>query len=801
MTIASTAGAASTAALALTFVMLGSPATAQVTRALSVLVTDASGAALEGATVRVVTEEGTLVGQALTDTAGRVRIENVTQAAVTVHASREGFVAAQVPATLAAGQSTDVVVRLDVAGLAEQVVVTAARSEQENIRAPASVSIIQAETLQSRGVGSVAEALQGVASVRVDYYSDGLFPTLRIRGAGNTGLAQNTDFLVMIDGVPQVNANYSQTNFDHVALGDVERIEVVRGPASALYGRNAIGGTINVLTAKPPASRRGTLELAALSYGLYNLRGTFGAPLSNRVSMLASAAIDAGDLWRDRTDRNAADIFGRMRAVLGSSGALNIKAQYFRMHQEYASQFPLRADGSPLPGVSRSANFNLLDSESRNSAFETSAQWEQMLRGASSLVVTGYGRRTDRQLMNDGSYIDEIDEARNLLIRYPFQPEAREAIVGVEPRVTLAPTATSRLRLTAGAAYERAEGDADSYTVVTDGTQSSGALPINYVTGEQNLGNLRLQQTRDGTFETETRAAYAQAEVRVSDKLSATAGVRYDWYSRNVDDPLRSRRSVEAQFSRATPKATVLYAWTPAVSSYVSYGEGFNPPYGLAAAFERIGVEDLRPEKARNFELGSKASFAGGHGFVSGAIYRMERRDLVQTTRTSTGQNLQTNAGGLDITGFEVESAVTTRAARGVRVSANYGFTHADWQAFVLSGVDFAGRSPITLPRHLGAVAVDFGRDTPFGIGVWVDMVGSWFIDRFNVLRTDPYALVNVRGSWRPPGAGWSLEGQIYNLFDTDYYSHTEVTFDGRGALSATPGRPISARASLRWTF
>jgi outer membrane cobalamin receptor len=205
----------------LLFVTSGSITAAQTIQALRVLVIDPSGAAVEGASVRVVTETDTVVGQALTNASGRWEMQNVAQTAVTVHVSREGFLSTQVPATLSAEQPTDVVVRLGVAGLAEQVVVTAARAEQENILTPASVSFVDAQTLQARGINTVAEALQGVAGVQVDYYADGLFPTLRIRGAGNTGLVQNTDFLVMIDGVPQVNGNYSQANFDQVALGDV----------------------------------------------------------------------------------------------------------------------------------------------------------------------------------------------------------------------------------------------------------------------------------------------------------------------------------------------------------------------------------------------------------------------------------------------------------------------------------------------------------------------------------------------------------------------------------------------------
>lgn len=124
----------------------------------------------------------------------------------------------------------------------ETIVVTATKSEVDIFEVPAAISVISRKKIERQGAQTAVEALQGEPAVRISTYTEGNFPVVQIRSSGDAGQFQNTDVLVLIDGIPQVRA--------------IERIEVVRGPTSALYGRNAVSGTINIISAASEAPLR-----------------------------------------------------------------------------------------------------------------------------------------------------------------------------------------------------------------------------------------------------------------------------------------------------------------------------------------------------------------------------------------------------------------------------------------------------------------------------------------------------------------------------------------------------------------
>ncbi|MEM1095844.1 MAG: TonB-dependent receptor [Bacteroidota bacterium] len=770
------------------------PALAQ-TGAIEGTVRIADGSTLPGATVQVTAAAlGTT-----TDADGRFRLTGVPAGPQTVTVRFVGYTPAEQAVTVVAGQTAQLDVTLADAPLGlDQVVVTASRSAERSVATAAAVSVRPAEVLRQRGAVTAADAVRGITGVYVQEYTEGAFPIVRIRGAGDAGILQNTDVLVLIDGIPQVNIN-GQSYYDQVPLEGVERVEVVRGPTSALYGRNGIGGAINIITREAPAVFGATANIAGGSFATGRSRLTFGGPIAgSSVRAFGAFTAERSDGWRDGGERLLLDGFGRIDATLSERADLAITAQSVRVDQSSVSVLPIDATGELLAGIERTDNLGIPGAETQNRASQLGARLT--FRAAPTLTFTtlGYGRLTDRRLTDDATFIDEVDADAGIAIRYPFQPELRERIIGVEPRALWSPLGEDgAVLVTVGALVEDNTGEADSYSVTTDGTGSFGALPIDFRTGEQTLTGLTRTQTRDGDVGSTTLAGYTQVTVRPVDRLTVMGSVRYDRTTRSIEDPLRTNRpEIEGTYERLSPQFSLSYGLTEDLYAFASYGEGFNPPWGIAFSFEREGADALEPEVARSGEIGVKARVLDGRLSIQASAYRMARRDLVQSVRGEDGVTRQVNAGALDVTGAELE--IEASLASGLRIRGSYAYTDTEWKDFVIRGTDLAGTSVVGTPGDLASLDVTWRRPNAVA-SLSVDYVGSWFIDRVNSVESEAYAVVSLFAEAAIPGVpALRVRGQLFNALDAAYLERTEFDFGGN-PIAASPGRPRWALLGLTY--
>ena len=676
----------------------------------------------------------------------------------------------------------------------DRIVVTATKSEVDILEVPAAVSVVTAEKIEAQGAQTAVEALQGEPGVRINYYTEGNFPTLQVRGAGDIGQFQNTDVLVLVDGIPQVNLN-DQAIYDQTPFEAVDRIEVVRGPTSALYGRNGVGGTINIITRDAPSTFEASATLTGGSFGFIKPRVTLGGPLSSSANYLISTSYESVDGWRDGTDREAIDLFAKLDFELGLQTDLSITTQYFDLEQGVVSILPLLPDATFVPGIDETDNFNIPSAESRNENLQIAAVLDHSFNQALHFSLPVYYRATDRLLFQEGSFIDNLNTETQTFDLFPFSPTTKESIVGFRPQFTWTPN--ERLEWIIGGDYERNDAESGASSQVPPGGGRFDPITVNYATGEFSVdpNNLDTIITRDGEFESTVYAIYTQARIGLTDRLRMTIGGRYDRQERSLEDPLRPNPSVEADYDRFTPRVAFDYSFSDSLNGYISYSEGFNPPFGGAFAFERAGADELDPEVATNYEIGLKSLFPNGRGFANFATFFLERRDLVQVLRID-GVNNQVNAGGLDVWGIELDALYNLGS--GFTVSGNYSYTDTEWQEFLIRGVDFAGFEVIQTANHLASLQLDWqSADGRFEIGTFIDYVGKRFADRANTVELDAYTLVNLQAAYRPYGNDrLTLRIQGFNLFDEDYLSRTELDFSGN-VLGGSPGRPASVLASV----
>ena len=189
------------------------------------------------------------------------------------------------------------------------IVVSAARTEQAEISTPASISIISRKEIDASGADNISEVLRARGGITVkDLFGDGTRSSIAMRGFGETGGA-NT--LVMVNGRRLNNVDLSDPALNSIALKDVERIEIIQGSAGTLYGDQAVGGVINVIT-RQPRDFTARVQGGVGSYNRRQLQGQVADTLDNGLNYLFSVEGKQSDGYREHNELEASNVFGTL---------------------------------------------------------------------------------------------------------------------------------------------------------------------------------------------------------------------------------------------------------------------------------------------------------------------------------------------------------------------------------------------------------------------------------------------------------------------------------------------------------
>ena len=451
-------------------------------------------------------------------------------------------------------------------------VVTASRSEHSLADAPASVSVITAEQIKARGAGNLLEALRGVPGLSLNGRQVGGRKTLSIRGA------EDRHTLVLIDGrrisSTDDTIGHSDYQYGWVAMEQIERIEVVRGPMSALYGSEAVGGVINIIT------RKGGQQW----HGGASVRGELGeGPAGDGHQMSASASGPLGE-WFDL----ALGVEDRRRAPTPRP---ENKATSDIEGQDRQSGY-LRLGFTPSEG--QRLQLDMLRSE------ETRRRHEQNTR----LPARPYYLDTyDLQRRQDAL----TWQADWSLLRSELRYSEAEFEVNNKRSNNIAPTRPQRL--------EDRVWDGNLAFALGD----SHSLTLGAERREEFLENAGLTGGSDSALH---KALYVQDEIALADDWALTLGTRLDHH---------------AIFgSESSPRAYLVWRASPELTIKGGYGEAFRAPtlkqispnyVGAEGPHTFLGNADIQPETSRSWEIG--ADWRDEQSAYTATLFRSEIKDLI----------------------------------------------------------------------------------------------------------------------------------------------------------------------------
>jgi iron complex outermembrane recepter protein len=723
----------------------------------------ASGDPLSGVTIRA---EG--APPVVTGPDGRFVIARLQPGAHRVTASRVGLQPATAEVRVSAGASAEVVLRMaDLPLLLPDVVVSATRETQRRADVPSSVGAVDGAELRELRPTHPADAVNRIAGVWVS-------PT---RGEGHlTAIRQPITtkpvYLFLEDGVPTRSTGF----FNHNGLYEVnvpqaDRIEVVKGPGSALHGSDAIGGAVNVMTRAPSVIPQfdAAVEGSGLGWArvLASASGSRGAH-----GVRADVNLTRGDTWRDAGDYDRQSATLRWDMHLGAGAGLRTVATYTSVSQQDPSSLS-RADWESRPQV----NYNPIAFREVRALRVASALEKPTRHGLVS--VTPFYRWNTLDLLPswmltyDPVVYTTGHRSYGLLAKYRHDLPVLDARVIAGVDVDVSPG----FRRESTIAATRAEGRFVSY--------AEGVPVYDY----------------DVTFR--GVSPYAQVEAVPMPGLRITGGLRYDRIGYDYTTHLepvatgRHRRpeSTGVSFRNLSPKVGATYNPAREFGVFAGYSRGFRAPSEghLFRQGTAVSSVDLRPVVAESREAGVRGEVAGRFSYDVSAYHMRVRDDILTYTRADNLRESQ-NAGETLHRG--VEFAAGARLLPAVRLDAAYTLarhTYTHWTPS--STVDFSGNAMETAPETLANVRLTYGR--PAGgraSAEWVRM-GSFWMDPANTHRYPGHGLLNLSGTL-PVHGGLDLVMRLNNVLDTRYAER--ASFDVFQGEQFSPGMPRTIYAGVR---
>ncbi|AOL23837.1 TonB-dependent receptor protein [Erythrobacter litoralis] len=701
------------------------------------------------------------------------------------------------------------------------IMVTAERTSRSIQDTPISVTAVSGETLKATGAVVINDLAATVPNLTSTTGPQGSADAnFFIRGVGQF------DFIVTNDpgvGLYVDGVYLGRTVGAMLDAGDVERVEVLRGPQGTLFGRNTLGGAVSVVTKRP--------ELGVVSG---DAQATYGS--RDRIDLDASLNLPIGDTA-------AARVYGFYRQQDGFADNV-VTGEDFGRIDRYGARAQLRFEFGPDVTVDLSADYSL----------DKSNPAPSVLR--SILPLPFFPPAALNDVQDPDNFYDIF--ASN-------SPEARNEVYGFSGTVTVDLGAAELKSITS---YRVLDGfstsDPDStrfqlydQLVSTEQDQFSQELQLTgtafgdaleYLVGGYYFSEDAAQVldlcfapisspaaqpfqacntwTQGNDQQTESFAVFGQGRLSLTDSLSVTLGGRYTWDEKDIISnqffdfrpqlvgpgavfgfglppeligeaivlPIVTDLPGSASFEKFTPKIGVEYEPNPDLLFYASYSEGFRAGgFNGRLIAPQATIPTYEPDTNETFEVGLKSDLLDRALRFNLTLFHSQYRDIQQTIADPAVQFRVANAGDATLKGFETEIAIVPTT--GLRFDFAVGYTDSEFEDVpVTVGPINGNRLPFSPEWTISAAAqydiyLAGGTLTP---RVDFRYQSEVFFTAFNLPfeEQEGYGLLNGRITWVDPSETFTLAAFGLNLFDVEYFTFGQNALASQGVAYNYLGRP-----------
>lgn len=662
------------------------------------------------------------------------------------------------------------------------------------MQTPASVTLIDRQALDARGVRNTQEALFGIPGLSVAS-PPGNGNAVTYRGFSGSQITQ------LFNGI---DVQYASIAARPVDAWQYERVEAIGGPSSFLYGAGAVGGTINYVTRLTNLNRdearwqiaAGSFDDRTLAMGA-NLRlGGDDATQALRVD----ASVRDGDSAIDQQQRQAqtlaASWLAQLMPVLRHTLALEYQQEdNDRPYWGTPVRQPATDRLSVLPQtVGR--NYNVDDGYYGQDVLWARSLLEWTLGDGDVLRNTVYHYDALRDYRNVESYRLTADNSGVVRSGALLQRHDQQ-VYG--DRLEWAHTGTlaglaSQWNLGLEVSYNRQTRFPLSLPATVDTVPLDAVTPGRFV----DVPGAAIVYHPDRTNRLHTQALFAENLIELAPSWSLLTGLRRDRIVLDVVNHRAASATNPARFEREytpiTGRAAINWAVTPQASVYAQYSTAADPPAGILSTANFATLRDFDLTTGRQSELGAKFQSRDGRHFATLAAYRIVRRNLAIADPANPGQTLpvgQQSARG-------VETSFGWRPLEGLDVQGNLAWVDATLDDFYenVGGVPVsrAGNRPTNTPLRVGNLWLDYAFDSRWSAGIDIRGVSSRYANAANTLSTAGYTLWGAHLTWNL-GKQTQLTLRGRNLSD-----RTHVIY-ALGSSMVYLGDPRSWEVVLRQTF
>lgn len=631
-----------------------------------------------------------------------------------------------------------------------EVSVTATRAEREVLEVPGNVTVIDREQIERSGLRDVPELLRRMAGVYItNTTSSPEGYGMEIRGF-NDGGGGGSSTLVLVDGRRINEPDSSNADWSRLRLDNVERIEILRGPASAAWGDNAIGGVVQIFTRRGEGDTQATLKGRAGSYDNYGGSFYAGGSQGPVTASLFADGLDS-DNYRDRANFWSAQVQGNARVSLGENLSIDVSGGYLE-------------DERDRPGALSEAQISALGRRAANPATE--------------------GDVLKRERFHVDGRIEWSPRKNMLFTLRPYYQERDD-----DGQITVPPS----LRFLNDTKTE------------TFGVNSQGQIDWKWGWGTNRLifgtdilrDDIRVDDTSIDTStnmeafppsnkksERRIYAGYVQDEFEIMKRVTLSAGLRYDSTEVSGKDRL-SGDSFETDYDDDfwSPKTAVVWRFRSDASAYFSYAKGFRLP-NIDEAFGFFGFNDgLKPERSDSYEIGVKLRRKQIHFDLT--LYRLDVDNEILFNHEIDGEfppfgffpnPTSVNIDRVRHQGIEVSTRIFPWSWLEIYGSYTYEDNEIRRDNFVVGPGEMrrsikGNRLPIT-PEHRGNFGVNATLPYWVELGFNGNFTGSRYLanDLLNEFsKLSSFAVYDTRAAFRPKigkHVQLELEFRVNNLFN-----------------------------------
>jgi iron complex outermembrane receptor protein len=746
-------------------------------------VLDASGAAIAGATVTITQLETGRQTTVTTNGSGNYAFPSLAPAHYKVKIMARGFEAFQESdVILQANQSLTLGAKLKVGTATETVEVntaapgsyaapdsgSATRTNTPLIEVPQSVEVLNRTLIRDQDRRTLGDALVNVSGVVPTKSEEILFLSPIVRGFP---AEIYSDGLAMFGNTTTAN--------DPTSLVGVERIEVVKGPNSTMYGGglgSPLGGLIDVVSVRPETRMNGYMALRGGNFGTFDPYGDLNIPLNTKIAARLAGEYQRNDSWVDVVSGDRWSLQPAMSFQLGPKTDLFVQGRFNHRDQlEYSGVPAVQAiagqiDRNAFAGAPVGQPHTRLDSRMAtvdlNHTFTDSLRWNTSARyyfsqanEHGSFILPGLNPDPPPPVYN----IYTLDMPSNPVREGTFDTNLAANLRGLG----------GKHELLAGVSYDHT----NFYSEMGFSGIPVGEEDLSHPTYDLSFG----PETPASLFQTDryqTTAVYGQDQATYG-RLSLTGSVRYTKL-----DFREREQATDKTYNHASGRFGGTFRVANGAALYAAYATAFRGAFGL------VVQQAPKPETSQNVEGGLKLALSKAHLAATAAIFNQTRDNVATPDPTNFLYSVQT--GQQRARGAEAD--LTWEPNRALSVLANYAYTEA---TVTEDNAIPIGNVLARVPRNSGRVAARYrlqnGAANGLSFGAGVTGFSSRQDTLPNTVSTPGYAALDAQASY-DFGRRYTIEGSAVNLADR----HTYDPYEYFGFPVVMPNQPLSAYVTLK---